>query len=180
MIIRPAVPQDVLSMARVNVETRRAMYVDIFPAELLARASPERIAERWMKNLFTKPNPPGSFGLVAEIEGEITGFIMAGPARGTTIGASAEMYTLYVLPRCHHLGIGRGLMQQAAIHLRREEHTNFFLWVLTANLPSRKFYEGLGGEICGQRFEEVKGYALDETAYIWRDIQKFINIGEQN
>jgi len=175
MIIRIATPQDVLAMATVNVETRRAKYVDIFPAELLARANPERIAERWMKNLFTEPNPPGSFGLVAEEAGEVIGFVMAGPARDTTPGASGEMYTLYVLPRYHRQGIGQGLMVEAACRLRQQGHSGFFLWVLTANLPSRTFYEGLGGIVVGQRIEDVKGYPLDETAYIWKDIDLFLS-----
>jgi ribosomal protein S18 acetylase RimI-like enzyme len=175
MNIRLATPQDVFAMATVNVETRRSMYVGIFPAELLARASPERIAERWMKNLFTEPNPPGSFGLVAEEKGEVIGFVMAGLARDKDLGASGEMYTLYVLPRCHRQGIGHRLLQEAARYLQQQGHSAFFLWVLSANLPSRAFYEALGGEIIGQRFEDVKGYALDETAYIWRDIHKFLS-----
>ena len=175
MIIRPALPEDILAMATVNVETRREKYVGIFPAELLARASPERIAERWMKNLFTEPNPPGSFGLVAEEEGEVIGFVMAGPARDSSLGANGEMYTLYVLPHYQHQGIGHGLLLEAACRLQKQEFSAFFLWVLTANLPSRAFYESLGGEFIGQRFEEVKGYTLNESAYIWRDIEKFIN-----
>ncbi len=175
MIIRIATPQDVLAMATVNVETRRVKYVNIFPAELLARANPERIAERWMKNLFTEPNPPGSFGLVAEEAGEVIGFVMAGPARDITPGASGEMYTLYVLPRYHRQGIGQGLMVEAACRLRQQGHSAFFLWVLTANLPSRTFYEGLGGIVVGQRNEDVKGYILDETAYIWKDIDIFLS-----
>ena len=175
MIIRPATPEDILAMATVNVETRREKYIGIFPAELLARASPERIAERWMKNLFTEPNPPGSFGLVAEVEGEVIGFVMAGPARDSTMGAIGEMYTLYVLPRYQRQGIGCGLLLEAARRLQQQGHSSFYLWVLTANLPSREIYETLGGEAFGQRFEDVKGYALDETAYIWQDIEQFLS-----
>jgi ribosomal protein S18 acetylase RimI-like enzyme len=175
MIIRLATPQDILAMATVNVETRRCNYVGIFPAELLARANPERIAERWMKNLFTEPNPPGSFGLVAERDDEVIGFVMAGPARDKDLGASGEMYTLYVHPRCHRQGIGHKLMQEAAIYLQEQGHSAFYLWVLTANLPGRAFYEALGGEVIGQRFEEVKGYALEETSYLWKDIPQFLS-----
>lgn len=175
MNIRLATPEDILAMATVNVETRREKYVGIFPAELLARASPERIAERWMKNLFAEPNPPGGFGLVAEEEGVVIGFVMAGPARDTALGASGEMYTLYVLPRFHRQGIGFMLLQEAARYLQQQGHSAFYLWVLTANLPSRAFYEALGGKIISRRFEDVKGYALDETAYIWHDIEQFIN-----
>ena len=174
MIIRPANPADVLPMAEVNVLTRRTCYPGIFPGELLASASPERIAVRWMKNLFTEPNPPGSFGLVAENKGEVVGFIMAGPAREVVISAGGEMYTLYVLPDYHNQGIGRSLMHHAADRLLQAGYSAFFLWVLTANLPSRTFYEKLGGCVVSQRFEEVKGYLLDETAYIWSDIPAFI------
>jgi ribosomal protein S18 acetylase RimI-like enzyme len=174
MLIRNSTPQDVLAMASVNVETRRAMYMNIFPTELLANASPERIAVRWTKDLFTEPNPPGRFGLVAEVDNEIVGFIMAGPALDLSIGASGEMYTLYVLPRFHRQGIGQGLMLEAAVRLEQEGFDGFYLWVLTANLASRKFYENLGGEIAGQRLENVKGYMLDETAYLWKGISLFI------
>lgn len=180
MIIRPAAPADVLPMAEVNVITRRTCYPGIFPAELLERASPERIAVRWMKNLFTEPNPPGSFGLVAENKGGVVGFIMAGPAREVMLGAGGEMYTLYVLPEYHNRGIGRGLMHHAAERLLQAGFSDFFLWVLTANLPGRTFYERLGGKAINQRLEDVKGYLLDETAYFWSDIPAFIQRTKPN
>jgi len=80
-----------------------------------------------------------------------------------------------VLPSYQRQGIGHKLLLEAARRLQQQGHSSFYLWVLTANLPSRKIYEALGGEAIGQRFEEVKGYELDETAYIWQDIEQFLS-----
>jgi hypothetical protein len=175
MLIRPATPADILSMAEVNVTTRRECYPGIFPAELLARASPERIAARWMKNLFTEPDPPGSFGLVAEQNARVVAFVIAGPARADSIGATGELYTLYVLPSFQHQGLGSALMSQAARFLQQDGLHSFYLWVLTANISGRAFYQAMGGLQAGQRFEDVKGYLLDETAYLWPDISRFLS-----
>lgn len=174
MLIRPATPADILSMAEVNVATRKECYPGIFPEELLARASPDRIAARWMKNLFTEPDPPGSFSLVAEWDTRVIAFVIAGPARDNSIGATGELYTLYVLPAFQHKGVGASLMGEAASCLLQRGFHSFYLWVLTGNKSGRAFYHAMGGQQAGQRFEEVKGYFLDETAYLWPDISRFL------
>ena len=51
-------------------------------------------------------------------------------------------------------------------------HTAASLWVLRENAPARAFYEGLGGEIVGEKTDEQPNASLVEVAYGWRDLSR--------
>ena len=54
---------------------------------------------------------------------------------------------------------------------------SMILWVLEANHPARRFYEAMGGILCGSRQEQIAGACLAEVAYGWTDLNGLIGSG---
>jgi hypothetical protein len=66
--------------------------------------------------------------------------------------------------------LGRRLLGGLFESLVRRGVPDALLWVL-ANNPSRFFYEAMGGSRVAVRRESFAGEVLDETAYLWPDLQ---------
>ncbi|MGH1570722.1 hypothetical protein ACRAWG_08720 [Methylobacterium sp. P31] len=64
--------------------------------------------------------------------------------------------------------MGRALTAALATKLQKAEYDAAGLWILGANAPGRRFYEGLGGTLVDTA---VRGHGrLAEVAYGWRDL----------
>jgi ribosomal protein S18 acetylase RimI-like enzyme len=153
-VIRPATPDDAEAVARVHVETWRAAYAHALPAEGLASLSVTQRAE------MHRRSPP----VVAEVDGEIVGFVAVGP--GTDPGTDGELYAIYVLPDHWGSGVGRALMQAGEERLRELGHQHAILWVLEDNPRARRFYEAAGWTLDGTRRPiEIFGQPVPEIRY---------------
>lgn len=85
--------------------------------------------------------------LVAELEGQIVGFLVSRELTGKQNGdGEREILNLGVDPASRRNGIAKALLQQ---ELRRGG--NFFLEVRESNLAGRRLYESLGFQIVGKR-----------------------------
>ncbi len=162
MRIRPATLADIHGIDRVHVDTWRAAYAGIIPAEHLAALSYEQRAERWRDNLCRQDD--GRFTLVAEDGDQVVGFASAGPARTAWPQYDGELYALYVLPTHQRRSIGRDLVRATAGQLAANGCTALIVWVLRDNRRARAFYEALGGTIL------IGGAELSEVAYGWPTI----------
>jgi ribosomal protein S18 acetylase RimI-like enzyme len=98
------------------------------------------------------------------------GFGSCGPARDASLNHAGEIYTLYVLPDFHDLGIGRRLLRGLFDRLATRGMDSALVWVLADN-PSRFFYESMGGRRVAERDERVWGTVLTEAAYGWTDFR---------
>ena len=175
MQIREATIDDVYAMARVQVDTKKAVYPAFYPAGILSAMAYEKTAAAWRRSIWEQPIHPGAFSLVAETEaGEVIGVLIAGPEDGSSDPCASEIYVLYVLPVWHGKGVGRALVQAAARRLLKNGMASLLIWVLAEN-PSRRFYEALGGMQVRKRDMEINGYLLPEVAYIWNDMQVLIS-----
>jgi ribosomal protein S18 acetylase RimI-like enzyme len=153
-VIRPATPDDAEAVARVHVETWRAAYVHALPAEGLASLSVTQRTE------IHRRSPP----VVAEVDGEIVGFVSVGP--GTDPDTDGELYAIYVLPDHWGSGVGRALMQAGEERLRQLGHQHAILWVLEDNPRARRFYEAAGWTQSGTRRPiEIFGQPVPEIRY---------------
>jgi ribosomal protein S18 acetylase RimI-like enzyme len=141
-VIRPATPEDAEAVAAVHIETWRVAYAGILPREELERFSAERVARR---TELHRRAPP----IVAEVEGEIVGFVSVGPAADDD--ADGELYAIYVLPERWGAGIGRALIQAGERRLRELGHREAVLWVLEDNPRAQRFYETAGWTKDGAR-----------------------------
>jgi len=167
-LIRPARPEDAAGIARVQGDAWRAAYRGIFPdAVLEARGREPDAVERRRKWMET----PRTACLVAEVDGEVVGFAMAGPTRKGPEGYDGELYALYVLPGSQREGLGRRLVLGAAGAMTALGFRRWCLWVLRDNPPARAFYEALGGRPVAERTDEVLGIPVAEVAYGWDSLK---------
>ncbi len=100
----------------------------------------------------------------------VVGFGSCGPAREASLGHAGELYTLYVLPEYHDVGIGRRLLDGLFGRLLAGGMGSALVWVLADN-PSRFFYEAMGGRRVAERDESMWGTVLKEAAYGWTDFR---------
>jgi GNAT superfamily N-acetyltransferase len=154
VVIRAGDSHDAAAVARVHVETWQAAYDHILPRDRLLALSVENRAEmhrRW---------PP----LVAEVEGQIVGFVSVGPGRDD--GAEGELYAIYVHPDHWGTGVGRALLEAGETRLRELGHRKALLWVLEDNPRARRFYEATGWSTDGTvRDIEIFGANVPEIRY---------------
>lgn len=87
-----------------------------------------------------------SFGLVAEREGEIVGYLIAREAAGT-----GEILNLAVDPSQRRAGIARALLDAGLALLRRRRVDEVFLEVRLSNEAAQTLYRGAGFETVGRR-----------------------------
>jgi GNAT superfamily N-acetyltransferase len=156
-VIRPGTAADAEGVARVHVETWQAAYAHALPAEELQSMSPADRVEQW------RQWPP----IVAELDGEIVGFVSVGASRSDD--ADGELFAIYVHPGHWSTGVGRALMEAGEAELRRLGHRNVVLWVLDDNPRARRFYELAGWHPDGKVQEgEIFGFHITEVRYAKR------------
>ncbi len=175
VVIREMRLDDLPQVVRVRLDTQRIAYNGIFPQELLDRNSYEKLQARYERELFDQPDPPGTFGLVAEMDDRIVGMIIAGLEKGGSTQFTAEIHTIYVLQAYQGRGVGTALSVEAAKQLKDAGHTGMLVWVLEANAPSRAFYTSLGAQVVRQDTLEHDGYSLPVLAYGLADLNTLLD-----
>ncbi|GAB4367197.1 MAG: GNAT family N-acetyltransferase [Kiloniellaceae bacterium] len=171
VVLRPALPRDADAIARVHVETWQSTYAGLVPNDYLARMSVARSSPQWLRAAARAEK--GNDLMVAEVDGDVVGFVSFGPTRAPQLPYSGEVYALYVGIDWQGQGLGRRLLITALEALAREQHKGAMVWVLAAN-PARFFYEAMGGERAGERLEEFAGTQLEELAYGWPDLESWL------
>jgi ribosomal protein S18 acetylase RimI-like enzyme len=164
--IRAAKPEDAAQVARVQVESWRTAYRGIVPDEYLAGLDEAERTVRWRQHLEAAEHI-----LVAESSGEIVGFIDGGPIREMIDGYDAELYAIYLLPKCQRIGIGSALLMDLVRHLVEDGFQSLAVWVFEANSAVR-FYERWGAVRVGLKEREIGGARLTVAAYGWPDLKK--------
>jgi GNAT superfamily N-acetyltransferase len=159
--IRTASLDDAHGIARVQVESSRTTYAELFSAEYLDSFSTEARQQVWSALLAD----PGQVTLVATVGAEIVGFANGGPNRGQE-PFHAEVYAIYLVAACQRVGVGRHLMGRLVHELSVLGHDSLIVWVLRDN-PFRQFYERLGGAIFSGKRVSAGGRTLDEVSYAW-------------
>ena len=164
VVIRAAGPADAERIAEINVRSWRAAYDGIVPRAILDGMEVEprrltwlgRIADLGQRSL-----------LVAELDGRVEGYVLAGPARDHDVpDVAGEVYAIYVDPSAWRHGLGRALLDAASDELCAGGFDPLVLWVLTANSTSRRFYEACGWRPDGSsRAIDFDGTNVDETRY---------------
>lgn len=135
MRIRDAVAGDARAIARVQVDSWRAAYVGLMPADVLAGLSvAESTAQRERSIAAGHPT------LVLETP-EIVGFAVFGADPEEE--ACGRLYALYLTPQRWGGGHGR-LLHDAAVARLDETYPRSYLWVLDGNERAMRFYRAAG------------------------------------
>lgn len=165
-LIRPATLTDAYCISRVQVETWRSAYRGIVPDAYLAGLSTEQRALRWRERLSTSERI-----LVAELNGEVVGFVSGGAVHEQFEGYDAELHAIYLLERSQRTGIGTNLLIELARRLDEAGFKSMLVWLFEANRASR-FYEKLGAARIGAKEREIGGVRLPLLAYGWSHLKR--------
>ena len=172
--IRRATKADAPAIGRVHVETWQSTYAGLLPDAMLARMSTVRQSAWWTNSIADPVEARGIF-VADDAERGVVGFGSCGPVRDTPEGLDGteqrvgEVYLLYVETDFQNEGIGRRLLDALFRQLKADGFDTAVLWMLADN-PTRFFYEGLGGQMVGERQDTFAGADVDEVAYAWRDL----------
>jgi ribosomal protein S18 acetylase RimI-like enzyme len=100
----------------------------------------------WVVEALERSAEPGRFVYVAEVDGEVAGFV-SGEER-THWSGDPELYVgeLAVSPQYERHGIGRALIDAVTDHARHVGVTTITLDTGAGNTPARAFYNSLGFE----------------------------------
>ncbi len=165
MIFRKAEKNDVATIANLHAESWRKTYRGMMSdAYLDGNVFAER-QTHWQNRLGTPTE--NQYILVAENEGELLGFVCVYGADDTKWGSLID--NLHVRPDLKGQGIGKQLIQKAMVWAKENyPKQGVYLWVFEANLPSRGFYEAMGGvnveRVLHHNEDNTEGYAL---RYVW-------------
>lgn len=162
--IRAACVSDAEGIVKVHVYTWQSAYSGLIPDSFLQGLSVEQRTANWIKNI---ENPlPKSQTLVAEIDGEIVGFIGVGADREEYLPNQGEVYALYVLSSIQGRGIGTTLMREGLTALKTGGFTCAVLWVLDGNLRTRAWYESHEWVSAGRsKIDQRENFTMEEIQY---------------
>ena len=169
--VREANQDDVLGIAKVRVDTWKAVYRGIVPATFLDSLSYQEVAERWKRAFWERREPRVAVFVAETKQQEIVGIAICGPEQSQDPMYQAEIYVLYVLPDYQNQGIGRELVGACVQHFRQQLRVDTMLiWVIAEN-PYRRFYELLGGKVVKEKKKEIGGKMILEVGYGWEQIE---------
>jgi ribosomal protein S18 acetylase RimI-like enzyme len=164
LIVRPADIADADQIARVHIQAWEQSYRGLIPDAAFDLHSPDTRIAQWRGTLGN----PAVLVQVAEHDGVIRGFGSAGKARG--LATASEIYTFYLLDAVKRQGVGRLLFTHLREALAARGFASLGLWVLTSNLPARRFYEAMGGRAGETRTDRRGDLTFEDIAYVWDDI----------
>lgn len=174
MLIRRAILADAERMGYINAASWRTTYTGLISDAAFDKMTPEVMTTKWT-NIISGVGNVSRFQFVAEVEGEIVGYVGCGQNRHEATSAFGwEVYALYLLKEYQGKGIGKRLMQEAIREMYDEGARSFIIYVLSTNLPARRFYESFKPDFTTEQKITIDGIEYDDTGYGWSDITRLL------
>lgn len=163
MLIRPAIPDDALAVARVHVRSWQVGYRGLLPAEFLDSLRPEDRTSRY-DFLHADSQKPHTF--VAEFDSAIVGLASTMPCQDH-LPDQGELCALYVDPSFWGRGIGVALIEAARAHMIQQGFQSAVLWLLKGNVRGERFYRRDGWLPDGARkMDRIWGIDVEDFRYV--------------
>ncbi|MFO7797039.1 MAG: GNAT family N-acetyltransferase [Promethearchaeia archaeon] len=173
MIIRDARRSDALDIAKIQVNTWKQAYKDIFPEEFLeSRSYEEKVVanQKWLEDLQDTTRV-----FVAELDTkQIIGFAVGGLERDNNPDYKGELWGIYISKNYQRKGIGTKLFERVVKHLLDMNINSMLVWVLKDN-PYRMFYEKLNGQMILEKKHNFHGFIRSLVAYGWLEINHLLD-----
>lgn len=164
LVVRAPRLEDVAELGEVHVAAWQSAYRGSMPDDYLDALRAEDRAE-WWAEVLRRPPQDRDVRRVAEADGRVRGFVMAGPDGGDG-SAVGEVFALNVHPDFWRGGVGSALLALAESDLREAGFGNAVLWVVPSNTRARRFYERAGWrDDDAHRVEQVHGVEIEEVRY---------------
>ena len=170
--LRQAVLADVDAIAALHVAVWRATYRDLAPAAAIEALDIPLRRARWAETLGAPK--PDQLALVAECDGKLAGFGLAGPPGDASFDGRGEIKFLYVAEAFQRRGIGRHLIAEMARHLAERGYSGIGLSVVIGNIAAIAFYEGLGGWSIGTFTDPGPLWRSANFIYAWDNVPALI------
>jgi ribosomal protein S18 acetylase RimI-like enzyme len=166
VVVREAVIDDALGIARVHVAGWQSGYAGLLPQGYLDGLSVEERAQRRAAAL-REPDPRTLANVVAIRDDDVAGFAMVGRSRDDDAGKDVgELFAIYTDPRHWGTGVGHALHEEAMQALRVAGLTSATLWVLHGNDRATAFYRRHGWVADGTTKTDWRDEVrLDEERY---------------
>lgn len=164
--IRTAVPGDEAEIANVHLNSWREAYRGLLPQGFLDQLplTFRRRMNAWQRMVA---EPAEYFVNVAADNTCIVGFGCFSAGREPEFEGLGEVQAIYLLAKYHGSGLGRGLLREGLLELKKRGFKEAFCWVLEKN-PTIAFYEKSGATFSGKTKEdEFGGQRVKELAYVW-------------
>lgn len=156
--VRPARPDEVDEIARIQVATWQTAYRRIFPAGVLEQLDQEWIAQRWRAAVEQPPTPRHRVLVAIEQadHSHLVGFTASGPADDQSAAPqeasppgdehTAAITELLVEPRWGRRGHGSRLLAASVDLWRTDGFTTAIAWAYEADAATRSFLASAGWE----------------------------------
>jgi ribosomal protein S18 acetylase RimI-like enzyme len=157
--IREATVADVPSILRVAERAWNAAYGDILPQACIDTAMGEWYDGETTRELLERD---GIVYLVAELDGELVGYLNGGPSDEEGV---ARLGALYVDPERWGEGVGTALLETFET-VERERGTDALRFrVLSANTVGTSFYRSHGYDAVDQAWTNLFGERVRESVF---------------
>ncbi len=151
--IRRAIKDDISYTERIRIDMWAIAYKDIFPQRIFDEMDYEANVERKKAKFDTMPA-----GYVAEVNGEVVGFVNIDETLDEDGNKQAELAGLYVKPHITRNGVGSSLFSYAKQKFREKGYSKMILWCLKDNTMGKSFYvHKQKGKIVQEKEIEIRG-----------------------
>ncbi len=163
MQIRNAIPGDEEVIVQVGRESFSWAFGHLFTADIVARYLDDTYSIGKIRDSFSKP---GNVYFVAEVEGQVVGFLKLKLSCRHNLVASShqlQLQKIYVLPGAAGSGIGSELMRAGEETIRALAPVSTWLMVYEGNHRAAAFYERFGYSAIGKDMHDFEGIRVTFT-----------------
>jgi len=167
---RKASIKDLAEIAKVHVDSWQKSFASIINQSHLDNLSYKKREEAF-KTGFGKGKDYNL--IVAEINGQIVGFVDYGKPRSHEDEYESELYAIYILKDFQRKGIGKGLVNNCARDLIKKGINSMFTLALEVS-PYKKFHEKLSDCVFKDKIIDFAQEKHQLIGFGWKDLKAYL------